>query len=354
MPRNTDIKNLTPEKALQQIRKSAKTAVKQGRLCLDKTALKAKLGYTDEQADVYISTFNKNVGTPEEQALKKARKAAVDAVAHGRACPTEEYLKKRMKYTAEQVKVYLEKYKELERSKEQQALRKARKSAQGTASLGHSCYSDEALKKKGYSEKEIEAYQAAYKQSESTQEEQAKRLTRGHARTSAYHARACASEEALKKAGYTDEQITIYLATYEAAKGTEQEQALRKARYDAQEQAYRCRPLPTEEKLKEKGYSEEQITAFLQSYQMTLDKKVQKLLTKVREAMSKEEINPNDDSEKRIAKRSRAVFDDSEDRMVNDEEASLLLFSSCKHNTPSDTSCTQAAEHSSPSKRRLA
>ncbi|MCS5712590.1 hypothetical protein [Candidatus Berkiella aquae] len=280
MPRKPYEKNLTPEQMLKKIRKLAQTDAVKGRDFIGKEMLKANKGYTDKQADMYILSFNEKAGTPQEQDIRKAQEAARAAVSHGRECPTEEYLKRRMKYKDAQVKAYLEKYNALAGTIEDQRLRKARKAGQGAASNGSPCLTEDALSNKGYTAKEIEFYLEGYQTSKGTEEEQALRKARVFGHIEANLGYDCLTEKFLQDKGYTTNQIKTYYEAYNASVSTKEGQALRKARFYGQTLARDGADCPTEEALKNKGYNDDEIMAYQKGYKAVVDNKVERSLEK--------------------------------------------------------------------------
>ncbi|MCS5711389.1 hypothetical protein [Candidatus Berkiella aquae] len=219
MPRKP--KHLTPEQLLNKIRKSAKDAARVGQTCYDKETLKAKKGYTDKQADIYISVFNENAGTPQEQAIRKARKAAQTAAAHGTVCPTKEVLLERG-YTEQASNAYLSAYEAAKGTDEKQAIRKARKVAQVAAGQGTPCLTKEALLKKGYTEQASDAYLSAYQASKGTDEVQSKRKACKAAQKAATRGTSCPAKEVLIERGYTEQASEAYFATYKKTEKAKQ------------------------------------------------------------------------------------------------------------------------------------
>ncbi|MCS5711391.1 hypothetical protein [Candidatus Berkiella aquae] len=271
MPRKPT-NHLTPDQLLKKIRQSAKYAASVGQTCYDKEILKAKKGYTDDQADVYIAVFNENAGTPQEQAIRKARHAAQMAAGKGALCLTKEALLKKG-YSEQASEAYLAAYKESKGSDEEQAIRQARRAAQLVAMHGAPCPTKEVLLKKGYTEQTSEAYLAAYKKTNGTDEDQAIRKARRAAQVAAGQGTPCPTKEALLKKGYSEQASEIYLAAYKESKGTDEEQAIRKASYVARLAVSRGTPCPTKEALLKKGYTEQTSEAYLATYEKSKNAK---------------------------------------------------------------------------------
>ncbi|MCS5711390.1 hypothetical protein [Candidatus Berkiella aquae] len=267
---------LTPDQLLNKIRKSGKQAARDGRTCHDKETLKVKRGYTDEQADAYISAFNETAGTPQEQVIKKVRKAAQAAAAHGTSCPTKEVLLKKG-YTVQAADAYLSAYEAAKGTDEKQTIRKARQAAQAAATHGVPCPTKEALIIKGYNKQTLDTYLSAYQASKGTDEEQAIRRARTAAQVAAAKGVSCMTKEALIKSGYTEKTSDAYLSAYQATKGTDEEQTIRKARTVAQVTAAHGAPCLTKEELIKKGYTEQASEVYFTTYEKSKKSKTTRL-----------------------------------------------------------------------------
>lgn len=135
MPRKST-KVLTPSQKQSSLLKAASNAVSNGAPCPSKEELIARRQYNDEQAELFRTTYERLAANKPDLRTRRAHIAGKRAASNGCVLATEEALMRRNGYTKLQAEVYHKAFLESAGTPEQQALRRARTAGRRAAARG--------------------------------------------------------------------------------------------------------------------------------------------------------------------------------------------------------------------------
>jgi hypothetical protein len=150
------------------------------------------------------------------------------------------------------------------------SIQKAKKAGSQAARLGYNMLSTEQLIRKNYSQEQIMAYMQAYKNAAGDFNEQMKRRICLAGYQAARYGCKRPSENKLKRKGYTQDQISIYYAAYDQTVGTEQEQLQRRIKRLAYQMARMKADRPTLHDLFKRGFDNHLIKLFYDEFDKTM------------------------------------------------------------------------------------
>lgn len=208
--KNTYISLNSTKSAMQK----GKQAARYGAECLSTHALIFKKGYSINEAKAYIEGYRRACGTEEEQLLRKAKRAGYQAALLGFTCPSYHQLK-RKNYTNEQIEKYFDSYRKIAGNEDLQIQRRIRLSGYQAAKYGCKRPSEEKLRGKGYTSNQIEIYYAAFDKAAGLESEQLERKIKRDAYQMARMEASRPSENYLLKKGLNDNLIKLFYSIFD-------------------------------------------------------------------------------------------------------------------------------------------
>jgi len=262
--------NLNPEeKAIKNAILSGKHAARSGFDRPNEQTLKEKNKYTKEQVDAYLKGFDELAGDNEKQRLRKASTAGKDAAKRGTSRPDISELEKRNHYTTQEAQAYLTAFDKHVGTEEEQGLRKAQANGKNAARKTGKAHDNEELKKRyNYNDEQIEAYLTAYNKYKGNNLKNALKRARARGTQAAKNGYGRAPEKSLQEKNYSTEEISAYFAGFDAACGNKVEQQIRLATSIGRQAAKRAAKQPTMELLKKRhpDYTSDQLNAYFKAY----------------------------------------------------------------------------------------
>jgi hypothetical protein len=230
--------------------------------------LKARNNYNDEEAGAYLRGFKEAESTEQEQKRRRAGVAGARAALCGYRKPTQPELKARNKYEDDEANAYLLAFKNFESTEQEQKLRHAKSTGVSAARAGVQEPTKQELKERhDYNDEEANAYLLAFKSAVGTQQEQRLRRVRANGATAARNGFQKPTEQELEVRGYSGKEIETYLLAFKGAVGNEQEQKLRRARTIGANAARAGFQEPTTQKLKARNkFNDNEAEAYILAF----------------------------------------------------------------------------------------
>jgi hypothetical protein len=216
-----------------------------------------------QDSSLYKNTYVNLNST--KSAMQKGKQAARSGV----ECLSTHTLIFKKGYSMEEAKAYIDGYKKASGTETEQLLRKAKRAGYQAALLGFTCPSYHQLRRKNYTNEQIEKYHQSYRKVAGNDELQMKRRVRLSGYQAAKYGCKRPSENKLRGKGYSDEQIQIYYAAFDKAAGLENEQLERKVKRDAYQMARMAVVRPNENYLLKRGLDKDLIKLFYSIFDKT-------------------------------------------------------------------------------------
>lgn len=203
--------NLNSTKAAMQ---KGKQAARYGAECLSLHSLVFKKGYSITDAKAYIEGFKNASGSEEEQLIRRAKRAGYQAALLGFTCPSYHQMK-RKNYTDEQIEKYYESYKKVAGNEDTQKERRIRLSGYQAAKYGCKRPTELKLRSKGYNDKQIQIYYHAYDKAAGQKHEQMERKVKRDAYQMARMGVSRPKLNYLIKKGYTEDLVQLFYSVFD-------------------------------------------------------------------------------------------------------------------------------------------
>lgn len=224
----------------------------------------SQINWSAEQSSME-SPFVKGTFNP----LKKAFQNGKQAARCGAVCPETETLVLKKGYSYEEARAYREGFQKTAGTQEEQSLRRAKRAGCQAALMGFARLSYHQLKRKNYSDQQVEKYYESYNRMAGDEEEQMNRRIKLAGYQAAMYGCKRPLESKLQKKGYNARQIEIYYKSYDNAAGMESKQKERKVKREAYQMARMKVSRPHENYLLKKGLDDSLITLFYSIFDKT-------------------------------------------------------------------------------------
>jgi hypothetical protein len=203
--------------------------------------------------------------------ILKAMQNGKQAARYGSVKPSIELLVFKKGYSMDEAHAYIDSYNKAAGSDEEQRLRRAKRAGAQAALMGFNCPSYHQLIRKGYGDEDIKAYFSVFKRVAGTEQQQKERRIKLSGYQAAKYGCRRPNENKLKNKGYNEEEMKIYYEAYDNAVGESEEQLVRKVKREAYQMARLKVTRPNESYLLKRGLNESLIDLFYSIFDKTTE-----------------------------------------------------------------------------------